>query len=81
MLCRNPLVFSDIAEYLCSVSLVKVCQWVTLTQVQSCREGGVSELGHMVFTLIATRNRAESRRAHAWTGAPGTSERCSFDRR
>lgn len=39
MLCRNPLVFSDIAEYLCSVSLVKVCQWVTLTQVQSCREG------------------------------------------
>lgn len=21
-------------------------------------EGGVSELGHMVFTLIATRNRA-----------------------
>lgn len=39
MLCRNPLVFSNIAEYLCSVSLVKVCQWVTLTQVQSCREG------------------------------------------
>lgn len=39
MLCRNPLVFSDIAQYLCSVSLVKVCQWVTLTQVQSCREG------------------------------------------
>lgn len=44
-------------------------------------EGGVSELGHMVFTLIATRNRAESRRAHAWTGAPGASERCTFDRR
>lgn len=44
-------------------------------------EGGVSELGHMVFTLIATRNGAESRRAHAWTGAPGASEHCTFDRR
>lgn len=41
-------------QLFCSIWLVKVCQWVTLTPVQGCREGGAGELGHMV--ALATRN-------------------------
>ncbi len=38
----------ELANCFCSLWLVKVCQWVTLTPVQGCREGGADELGHMV---------------------------------
>lgn len=39
-----------------SLWLVKVCQWVTLTPVRRCREGGADEVGHMVAHCSLTRN-------------------------